>query len=194
MKAVYSLALTVAAIGALAVAVSAQQPFPGPAPAGGQGVSVFAMAPNVWGLHVAAQNKANELAQQYVKAEKESERREIRQKLTEILNEVFDEHTKQQQKELDDLEKQLADLRAVIRKRSSAKATIVDRRIEQLIQDADGLGWNAPGNIGFDAPPFFRMRSTTAPVGPSATRVTPPTRKKTEGPSKSKDRKESGDE
>jgi hypothetical protein len=87
-----------------------------------------------------------QLAQQYVKATKEDDKKEILKKLTDILNQQFDQHVQQQQKELEDLEKQIADLRALLRKRTDAKAKIVQRRIDQLVQDAEGLGWNSPAS------------------------------------------------
>ena len=87
-----------------------------------------------------------QLAKQYVKTEKEDERRNIRKKLTDVLEQQFDARAKQQQKELEDLEKQIANLRALLEKRLKAKSTIIERRIEQLIQDAEGLGWNAPSS------------------------------------------------
>jgi hypothetical protein len=91
------------------------------------------------------QSESAQLAHQYVEAKKEDEKREIRKHLTEVLNQQFDLHIKQQQKELDDLEKQIAKLKDVVRKRLDAKSTIIERRLEQVIQDAEGLGWNAPG-------------------------------------------------
>jgi hypothetical protein len=92
------------------------------------------------------QAKSNQLAQQYVKAEGEEKKREIRKELADVLSQQFDLHIKQQQKEVDDLEKQIARLKSVLRKRLDAKSTIVERRLEQMVQDAEGLGWNAPGN------------------------------------------------
>jgi septal ring factor EnvC (AmiA/AmiB activator) len=144
-----SLALTLTVMGALALVVSAQQPAPTPGPTAASTAPTFApdFAPLVaWSQQARSQNRSSELAKEYVKAEKESEKREIRQKMTDALNEQFDEHMKQQEAELAELEKQIADLRAVLKKRSSAKGTIVDQRIEQLIREADGLGWTAPGN------------------------------------------------
>jgi hypothetical protein len=95
------------------------------------------------------QNQAGELAQQYIKADKDESKRELRTKLTDVLNQQFDLHTKQQQKELEDLEKQIAELRTVLKKRQDAKSTIVERRAEQLIQDAQGLGWSSGSNNWF---------------------------------------------
>jgi hypothetical protein len=93
------------------------------------------------------QSQPAQLAKQYVKAEKDEEKKEIRKKLTEFLTQQFDQHLQQQQRELDDLEKQIASLRAVLKKRLSSKTAIVERRFEQLVEDAEGLGWNTPSSL-----------------------------------------------
>lgn len=93
-----------------------------------------------------SQSQSAQLAKQYVEAKKEEEKKEIRKHLTEVLSHQFDLHIQAQQKELEDLEKQIANLRTVLKKRLDAKTPIVERRLEQLIQEAEGLGWNAPGS------------------------------------------------
>jgi len=90
------------------------------------------------------QAQAVTLAKQYAKAEKDDEKKEIRKKLSEVLAKQFDQHVQQQQKELEDLEKQIASLRNTVKKRVDAKTAIVDFRLEQLIKEADGMGWNVP--------------------------------------------------
>jgi hypothetical protein len=92
---------------------------------------------NYYGTH----QQATKLAHDYVKAEKEEAKRDIRKKLNEVLNQQFDAHLKQQKKELEELEKQLETLRSVLQKRQDAKEKIVERRFEQLVQEAAGLGW-----------------------------------------------------
>jgi hypothetical protein len=92
--------------------------------------------------------ESSQLAKQFVDSKKEDEKRDIRKKLTDVLTQQFDQQIQQQQKELEDLEKEIANLRAVLKKRVDAKSAIVERRIEQLIQDAEGLGWNAPSTSG----------------------------------------------
>src|SRR5207253_11427597 len=81
-------------------------------------------------------------------------KKDLRKKLADVLAQEFDQHLKQQQKELEALEKQIADLRALLKKRVEAKTTIVERRLEQLVQEAEGLGWTGPagprsGSVGF---------------------------------------------
>jgi flagellar motility protein MotE (MotC chaperone) len=93
--------------------------------------------------------ESRKLAQLYVKAEKEEDKKNIRKKLADVLAKQFDAQVERQQKDLADLEKQIASLKALLKKRTDAKTTIIDRRMEQLIQDAEGLGWAVPGNYGF---------------------------------------------
>jgi hypothetical protein len=39
--------------------------------------------------------------------------------------------------------RQVAALRAVLKKRHDARQQIIDRRLEQVLQEAEGLGWSA---------------------------------------------------
>jgi flagellar motility protein MotE (MotC chaperone) len=89
------------------------------------------------------QSQTGKLTDQYLKAQKAEEKQEIRTKLKDLINQQFDVRMEQQKKELESLEKELTDLRALLKKRQDAKAAIVDRRIDQLIEDAQGMGWNA---------------------------------------------------
>jgi hypothetical protein len=68
----------------------------------------------------------------------------------------------------------------------------VERRIEQMIDDANGLGWSTPGSPHFNfshASPFTNLPGTPK----EATSKDPARKKKTEA-SKDKDRKKSDDE
>lgn len=89
-----------------------------------------------------------ELAKQYVDTTKEDEKKEIKKKLSDALNKEFDQSAQAQQTELDELEKQVAALKTLLRKRKDAKEAIVERRLEQLIQDAGGLGWGSSTHSG----------------------------------------------
>ena len=111
-------------------------------------------APNVpefkWkGLNV----ESRQLAQKYVKSGDEEEKTAMRKKLHDVVAREYDEHVKIQQAELESLEKKIAQLRGVAKKRADAKSTIVNQRIDQLLQEAQGLGWGAPGSAGFVANP-----------------------------------------
>lgn len=163
MTAARSLALAVTIMGVVALAVSAQGPTAAPTPD-------YRNAATIYSLLSPAQHGAAVLARNYVKAEKESEKKDIRQKMVDVLNEQFDNQMTEQQKELEELEKQITELRTVLKKRSAAKGTIVDQRVEQLIREADGMGWTAPGSPhGFPGPsfvpdnPFGRPITTPVP-------------------------------
>lgn len=82
-----------------------------------------------------------QLAQQYVKSTKEDEKKDLRKKLSEALGKQFDQLAEQQQKELEDLEKQVSSLKALLKKRHEARDTIIDYRLDQVLQEAEGLGW-----------------------------------------------------
>jgi hypothetical protein len=107
----------------------------------------------------ALQNESVQLSQQIAKAEDDDEKKGLRKKLTQVLDELFDAHLKEQQKELDDLEKQVARLKKLLSKRREAKETIVERRLEQLVQDAEGLGWNAPNTLRGGGPYFGAQKA-----------------------------------
>jgi uncharacterized protein YlxW (UPF0749 family) len=137
MKSIRILALGILLASTLAAAaVLAQQAIVPASP----GRDIFYAGP-----YSSAHSPSAQLAQQYVKATKEEDKKDIRKKLVDALNLQFDQHIQHQQKELEDLEKQIADLKAVLKKRLDAKTTIVERRIDQLLQEADGLGWTSPG-------------------------------------------------
>jgi hypothetical protein len=152
MNAVRTLILVVALLGGLGwVAVSeGQQPSSPPAnftpaPASKAGTVIYGF-PQAGSYARNVSQETVQLAQQYVKATKEDEKKEIRKKLTDVLSQQFDQRLQQQQKEIDDLEKQIASLKEVLKKRTAAKATIVERRIDALVQEAEGLGWNNPSS------------------------------------------------
>jgi len=124
--------------------------------------------------------KAVELAKKYAKAEKEDEKKEIRKKLAEVLSEQFDLQIKQQQKELEELEKQVDKLKTMLKKRVDAKSSIVDRHVEQLSLDAQGLGWSGPNAphtfFGTDWPNFsvgHGYSGMTVPPPPAAPTAPP---------------------
>jgi hypothetical protein len=90
--------------------------------------------------------KSIQLASQLAKAEKEEDKAKLRGELAATLNELFDQQAKRQAKEVEDLEVQIKKLRSALDKRLNNKPAIVQRRLEQLLQDADGLGWNSSPN------------------------------------------------
>ncbi len=87
------------------------------------------------------------LAKQYAGTDKENEpqRLAVRRQLIQLLTQQFDEHAQQQKKELESLEAEIARLNAQLKKRLAAKEKIIERRFDQLVEEAEGLGWSGPG-------------------------------------------------
>lgn len=74
----------------------------------------------------------------------------IKSELRSVLHRQFRLQHQRRDAELSKIEKRLADLRSRLKKRGDAQSTIVDRRLEQLVSDVDGLGWSAeeiPDNL-----------------------------------------------
>jgi hypothetical protein len=134
------------AVGQQLTPPAAANPQPDKAPAGiGAGNNFFGQSPYTIMGTMPNHGLSLQIARQYAKATKEDDKKEIRKKLAETLSKEFDQLAQQQQNELDALEKQVASLKAILKKRKETKDAIVDRRLEQLIQDAEGLGWGSPG-------------------------------------------------
>jgi hypothetical protein len=96
----------------------------------------------------AAQREAAGLVKEYGRSEKEEQRDKIKTKLSEVLGKQFDLQQKRRDRELARLEAQVKKLRDLMKKRSDARQTIVDKRLDQLIREAEGLGWTAPPGVG----------------------------------------------
>jgi hypothetical protein len=150
MSAVRVLTLAALLTGSLLVSsVSAPRPATGQSPAPQatpqpDPFQVWGQPGQVWDFRYGGNQQAAQLAKKYVDTDKDDERREIRKQMNDLLNKQFDAHLQRQQKELEDLEKQIENLRKLLRKRQDAKDKIIERRFEQLVQEAEGLGWNAP--------------------------------------------------
>jgi hypothetical protein len=112
-----------------------------------------------------------DLARSYVKAQNDDAKAMIRKKLTEALGEQFDQHGKKQEKELRDIEKQIANLKDLLRRRLEAKTAIVERRADQLIHDADGMGWTSPSSPNlYSAPsPYWTSIPSETTKPPAST-------------------------
>lgn len=65
----------------------------------------------------------------------------LKAQLKAILARQFELQHNRRAEELEQLQLRLAELRAKLEKRANAKSTIVERRLEQLVSDLEGLGW-----------------------------------------------------
>jgi hypothetical protein len=194
MNAVRSLLVGLLVVGGLSwTAAYAQPPSPAPGapaalltpppPADGNAIYLRSLSGSggwsgSWAGHWGQQQQARELAQKLAETRSEDEKRDLRKKLTDVLGQQFDARMKQQQKELEDLEKQIAKLRDTLKRRQDNKEKIVDRHIDQMVEDAQGLGWSGPGTphpfFGDEAAHFFSQPAVpampTMPKPPTAPR------------------------
>ena len=62
-------------------------------------------------------------------------------------------------------------LRDVMKKRSDARATIIDKRLDQLLNEASGLGWSTPRGSGVSGiSPSYSGSTNILPAGPTPRR------------------------
>jgi hypothetical protein len=126
-----------------------------PAPLTGYGpASVYAAEPGAApGPYFQLSSKEHELerqsqtlAQRYAKTENRDEREKVRDELNKVLQQQFDAQQERRKAEIERVEAQLKKLRELMQKREDSKRSIVSRRLEQLLQDAEGLGWTGAGS------------------------------------------------
>jgi hypothetical protein len=108
------------------------------------------LKPGDTALHKLMQSEANgerevaNLVAEYGRTESETQRGKIKGKLAEVLEKQFDLQQTRRDLEVARIEAQLKKLRDLMRKRSDARQTIVEKRLDQLLREADGLGWTPP--------------------------------------------------
>jgi hypothetical protein len=88
------------------------------------------------------------VVKEYIKTDNETQRGNLKAKLSAVLAKEFDLQQKRREIELARLEAHMKKLRDMMNKRNTARRTIVEQRLEQLLREAEGLGWNAPAKSG----------------------------------------------
>lgn len=81
----------------------------------------------------------------YHGTEDAAERDKLRAQVGELLGKQFGLRQQRRTFELESLEARVKKLRDALNKRESARQTIVERRLGELLHDDDGLGWGDPG-------------------------------------------------
>ena len=81
---------------------------------------------------------------EYKATDKEEERGKIKTKLASALSKLFDVQQKRRELELSRLEAKLKKVRALMKKRDEERKVIIDNRLNQLVREAEGLGWAPP--------------------------------------------------
>jgi hypothetical protein len=91
-----------------------------------------------------AAREVAKLVAEYRQTEDDGERTKIKPKLAAALTKQFEQQQKRRELELARAEEQLKKLRELMKKRGEEKKNIVDKRLDQLVREAEGLGWSAP--------------------------------------------------
>ncbi len=85
--------------------------------------------------------EANEIRHRLESATTDAQRSEVRAKLSENLGKQFDLRQKRHGLEIESLEAQVKKLRELVRKRQDSREEIISRRVDQVLREAEGLGW-----------------------------------------------------
>jgi hypothetical protein len=86
-------------------------------------------------------HEANEIRHRLDSATTDAQRSEVRTKLEENLGKQFDLRQKRHGLEIEALETQVKKLRELVRKRQESRGEIISRRVDQVLREAEGLGW-----------------------------------------------------
>jgi hypothetical protein len=108
---------------------------------------VKASDPELQKLHadeVTAEREVAALMTDYTKGSDEGQRGKAKAKLALALEKQFDLQQQRRELEASRIEAQLKKLRELMKKRSDARQTIVEKRLDQLMREAEGLGWTSP--------------------------------------------------
>jgi hypothetical protein len=99
----------------------------------------------------------------------ESDREAVEKELRGVLKEDFQTRLGKHQKEIEQLEAQVKQLRKKLDLRTSKQDEIIDFRVQQLLREAQGLGWgpeSATPARGPSAGPYGVPSSSYVPEGP----------------------------
>lgn len=83
------------------------------------------------------------LVKKYADSKDDSAKAQIAKQLADVVGKQFDIRQEARQQELKKLEEQLARLRDVQAKRTALRDRIIGDRVQQIVREADGLGWGA---------------------------------------------------
>ena len=88
---------------------------------------------------------------------------ELKEKLSAALEKQFDMQQKLRELEVSRIEARVQKLRDLVRKRTDSRRKIIDNRREQLLNDAEGLGWNSATAAGvrYVPPPMLGLPGST---------------------------------
>ncbi len=98
--------------------------------------------------------KISSLLSEYQSVKEENKRSELVNQITATVTHQFEEKQQMREQELRQLEERLADLKQRHSKRESLKEKIVGDRVQQLLNNIEGLGWSTDpspsGAVNYD--------------------------------------------
>jgi hypothetical protein len=131
-------------------------------------VNTFATAP-VFASPGAHQDemRVQQLLKEYQSSKEESKRKELVEQISKTVAHQFEEKQLIRERELKELEERVKELRTTHAKRESLKEKIIADRVQQLINNVDGMGWGyEPSNIMFPAGGMLPATSSPLLVPP----------------------------
>jgi hypothetical protein len=115
---------------------------------GGLGGGAFFRAPGQQGWpfgqsqeEATLSNQGSDLARQLGSAKSDSDRDKLKTQVSGILDKQFELRQQRHKKEIESLESQVKKLRDLVDKRQENRREIIAKRLDQILQEAQGLGW-----------------------------------------------------
>jgi hypothetical protein len=108
----------------------------------------------------AARHTVAELVENLTRAENDKDRASLKSQLAKALENEFVAQQARRSLELDRVEAELTKVRERLRKRNDEKQTIIDKRLDQLVREAEGLGWSEPSDFPQQSSRYPRQPST----------------------------------
>jgi exonuclease VII large subunit len=124
---------------------------------------------------VSPENPQDELLRKWKESKDDAERGKIKDELHKVLAGQFQAHLLEQEKEIARLEAKVKKLREQLELRRSKQEEIIDFRMQQLLREAQGLGWGAEESTSdrTGAGRLMRIYSTINSAGDISTSTEP---------------------
>jgi hypothetical protein len=120
------------------------------------------------------EQQSHELLRKYAETDDAGLKEKAKAQLRDMLTKQFDLQNERRSLELTRIEERLGKLRDQLKRRTDARDQIVDRHLQSLVSEAEGLGWSAPEGVNpvQSNNAFFRpgIRLPDAPPGPAVAR------------------------
>lgn len=109
--------------------------------------------------------QAEESLANWKAAEDDAARDEAKEQLRSALEEIFSLRQQAHDREITELEEQVKQLREQLERRREKWEEIIGFRVEQLLREAEGLGWGAEPGSGYGEDRFPGGLGGSSPIG-----------------------------